>query len=471
MKQEILRLDNIGKISNQAMSCCISFSLYLGETLCVFTDDIPTKLFLLNLFQGSIHPDFGSLYISDQSCIIESVDCAHARGLYYVCENQLVPTMNVAHNLFMTDDRFYHFLILNNNAVHESAASLLKEFSLTHIHTKASVASLSALDQYLVSILHAVAAGARIIVLDYSCCNLIQPIEIRKMQNFINLLKEKSISILCFSSDWKVIFQSFNRFAVIQHGVVTQISNLTHIPPALPIHNHPYFPHTCHNPVERTVVLECKNYQYGQSDKSLFLNFSLQKGEILGIHDSKDLLITSLHPFCQNPPAKLESVLLNGKPYTAPTCTKRKIVFLHNGYNGNRIFLNMNLYDNIGLLLGKPQYNLIGYRNTRIRNHIVNTALKKLHAEDLIQKYGTKHTLYGMNSKEQYIVEIARWLCIHPEVFVFLVPYNAYENLSEFRLKDLLETLQKSGSSILVISCDQKILTKFCTRVICPSDI
>ena len=74
-----------------------------------------------------------------------------------------------------------------------------------------------------------------------------------------------------------------------------------------------------------------------------------------------------------------------------------------------------------------------------------------------------------MDSIDQYMVNIAKWLFVHPEVFVFLLPQNTQENLSEFHFKSLLEALLKSGCAVIVISFDQEILSKLCTRVISPT--
>lgn len=470
MRQEILRLDNVGQSVGQELNYCISFTLYRGEALCVFTEDIAAKAFLLDLFQGNLHPDFGSIYVNDLPCTIDSLDCAHAKGLYYVGENQLIPSMSVAHNLLMTDRSFYHLSLLNNRALQESTACLLKDHCLSHIHPKAIVSSLSPLDQYLLAIIHAVVGGAQIIVLDYPCYNLVQPKDIRKMQNFIGLLNKRGISVLFFSSDWKIIFQSFNRYAVIQHGVVTNVSNVTKIPPELPRHNAFYSSHAFHAPVEDTAVLKCRNYQYGQYHKSYELNFTLHKGEVLGIHDIQDQLITAWIPHCQypNPTTYPNPVLLKKGTHGAIADAPQTIAFIYSGYKGSRIFLNMSLYDNVTLLADKPQYNFLGLRNARIRRHIAHTALQALHAEDLILKYDAKPDLSGMNYEEQCIVEIAKWICIRPEIFVFLIPQSAYQSLSEYRFKALLGSLQKSGCSILVVSCSQDLLTKLCTRLTYP---
>ena len=63
MQHEVLRLTHIGRAVDNQMINDISFTLYAQEALCILTEDIETKNFLLDFLQGDISSDQGiSLY-------------------------------------------------------------------------------------------------------------------------------------------------------------------------------------------------------------------------------------------------------------------------------------------------------------------------------------------------------------------------------------------------------------------------
>ena len=470
MKYECLRVASIGKRSESKIQNCISFSLFRGEALCIITEDLDTKFFLLDVLMGKTMPDRGAIYIEDRFCVLNSIENAHSKGLYYVCEAQLIPNMNIAHNLFMTDDKFYNVLsVLDNRSIHQAAAELLKEFSLCGIKTSALSSSLSPIDRYLLSVLRAVAANAKVIILDNPYFNICHPEDVRKVQCMVSVLRQKRISVLWFTSKWEPIFQNFDRFAVISSGVVTQVSPVTTIPPAIPEKNLLRFRHSLCRFSDMPVVLECRNFSYQKHEQKCHLSFKLHAGEILGIHHVNDGLAAAFSAFSEGMNFNDGNFFLEGGLYQPEVEERRQIVFLYSGYSTTRIFSDMSLYDNVALLVNKPVYNVAGLMNKRIRNLIARTTLESLHAQKLITQYGNQRNLRGMNRRDQFIVETAKWLCTHPKVFIFINPHDTYDTLPESQFQTLLETLRSLGLSILVISGSEESLLKLCTRVISVS--
>ena len=99
MRHEVLRLDHIGRSVNNQIINDISLTLYRQEALCVLTEDIDTKNFLLDYFQGHIRADQGNLYINDNPKFLFDLEQARQAGIYVVEENQLISSLNVADNL------------------------------------------------------------------------------------------------------------------------------------------------------------------------------------------------------------------------------------------------------------------------------------------------------------------------------------------------------------------------------------
>lgn len=455
MRSEILRLEQIGKITNGQLIHSISFSLYRAEALCVITEDLDAKLYLLEILQGVSMHEHGTLYVNDRLARFYSPENALAAGLSYVTERQLIFSMDVAHNLYMTDPSFYTRSILNKQALHQSAQLLLEEFSLDYIRTSSLVRSLSEFHRYLLSILHAVASGARIIILD-TPYRVYPPSEIKKLQHVINVLRQKGVSVLCFTNKWDALYQNFDRYAVIKNGVVTKLAPLESLPPMdFPHHRYQWRAADENSPV--ILVYE---------DPSHSSPLVLREGEILGIYGSNTLLEALISGLLSGDTVPVKNLLMYGKPYDMNLSRKNHIAFIYATEDKLRVFPQMNLFDNVTLLIDKPIYNLFGIRNKRIRNHIAASMLKSIHGEHLITEFGDKPNIKDIGSLDRLKVEIAKWLCVRPKVFIFVNPHNIYDNLTESDFHTLLDDLHTLGISILILSASEENLSGLCTRVI-----
>ena len=107
MIREILRLEHISKVSQKQRTCDISFSLRKGESLCILTEDIDTKNFLLEFLGGESVSESGNFFLRDKEVRSYSREIARLEGVCVLTENRLIGSMSVAHNLLMTDPASY----------------------------------------------------------------------------------------------------------------------------------------------------------------------------------------------------------------------------------------------------------------------------------------------------------------------------------------------------------------------------
>lgn len=460
MFYEILRLLHIGRKNDGQAVNDISFNLCRQEALCFLTEDIETKNFLFSLFRGETQPDHGNLLLHDKPRFFCHLEDAHEAGIYIADEHLLVPGMSVAHNLFMTDDAFYkNHQFLSNSHMYEAAEKLLKLYRLPHIQPHRRISELPFFDRYLLSILHTLTQGAEIVILDTSVYLPATPQETKLLQHVVTVLKEQGLSLLWFSNKWNPIFQNFDRYGVIQDGVVTQLAPLTTIPPYIPEPNFMEYE-------LRRRSIDSRSGKKLVSFQSAHFSFSLHEGEILGLLDP---LQYSMEFFCERPHGKLLSsavIEFNGKVYQGNLPPAGQAAYITPSTRESRIFPQMNLYDNVTLLLNQPMYNCMGYVNRRIRNHMTAAALESVGASDIFQKYQKKENLAGSSVQEQFLIEIAKWVCLKPKLFVFCNSNSVYNNLSAQRFSQLLERLRSLGITILLISASEENLQKFCTRII-----
>lgn len=459
MFYEILRLHHIGYKNGGQTVSDISFNLFRQEALCILTEDIETKSFLFSLFSGEKLPDQGKLLLRDRPHLFHQLEDAHAAGIYIADEHLLIPSMSVAHNLFMTADAFYkkhHFL--NNSHMETATRHLLELYHLSHIHPRRRVSDLPLFDRYLLSILLTTTQSAKIIILDTASYLPATPQETKLIQHVIATLKKQGISLLFFSNKWSPTFQNFDRYCVIQDGVVTQLAPLTAIPPYIPDPNFMEYELRCNpnNKMSRKLAFF----------QNTHFNFTLYEGEILGLCDPLKHSVHIFQPLSASSyriPAIIE---FNGKVYQNCLPPAGEIACITPSPRKSRIFPQMNLYDNVTLLLKQPMYNCLGHVNRRIRNHMTAAALESIGASDIFKKYQKKKNLTEMKISEQFLTEIAKWVCLRPKLFVFCNSNSLYNSLPTQQFSQLLERLQALGITTLLISASEEDLQKFCTRII-----
>jgi ABC-type sugar transport system ATPase subunit len=460
MFYEILRLHHIGRRSDGQVINDISFNLLCQEALCILTEDIETKNFLFSLFRGETKPDQGKLLLHDKPCLFHQLEDVHAAGIYIADEHLLVPGMSVAHNLFMTDDTFYeNHQFLNNSRMDDAARKLLKHYRLSHIPPHRRICELPFFDRYLLSILHTLTLGAKIVILDTSIYLPATPQETKLLQHVVSALKEQGLSLLWFSNKWNPIFQNFDRYGVIQDGVVTQLAPLSSIPPYIPEPNFMEYElrrHSINGQTGKKLVF----FQNGSFD------FTLYEGEILGLCDPLQRSADFFHEISHGNPHMPSIIDYNGKIYRGSLPPPGKTAYIMPSARESRIFPQMTLYDNVTLLLKTPMYNCLGHVNRRIRNHMTQAALKSIGASDIFLKYRKKKDLAGSSTQEQFLIEIAKWVCLKPKLFVFCNSASVYNSLSAQRFSQFLERLRPLGITILLISSSEENLQKFCTRII-----
>ena len=466
MRYEILRLEHINFKGPSQNISDISFCVYQGECLCILTEDFVTKNNLLDFFQAKAPSADGVLYIFDHQESVRNLMQAHRKGIYVVNDNQLVDSMSVAHNLYMANDAYYTAAgFQKESRMTKDAYELLKQFEIETINPSAAVNTLTVFNKYLLSILHAYANGAKLIIMDTPSESIKEPAEIKKLQRIVLLLKDKGISFLWFSYKWHPLFQEFDRFGVIKNGVVTQISKIVSIPPLMP---EQMLFNSITNPDKAPVntmepLLQCTNIP-GRLPPYREISFSLYKDEILGIYDTEHVLKQFFLTLSEAMLPPVGSVILNQKQYYPNFHLKGQIAFITEKDNSNRVFTDMNLYDNVTILLDHPMYDSFGFINNRIRNHMAKTALSSIHADYLIEKYGDKERLDSICIRDQFVIEISKWLCLHPKAFVFIEPHCIYNYLTEKNFIDILNDIKDLGISAVIISEVEETISNICTR-------
>lgn len=473
MRTEILRLEHISKCLNSyTVLNGISFNLYRGEAICVITEELDVKNCMIDYLCGITTCDLGTMYLNDKKIILDSLTNAHSKGIFYVNESQMIETMNVENNLFCTFNDYYSLGLINHRKMHIAAKDILEKYHLSYISPLDRLSSLSHADIYLLSILHAVVSGVKILILD-NTYNFYAEQKIQQLQTLLLQLKKEGISILLITNKWDPQLHIFDRISLIKNGVTTQTIESTEnaVTKFLPsVTLSPLLNTASSSPGPKgTLLFEAQNIVEADRPQMYPINFQVYENEILGLCDIDWKMGKLLKKILTGQVDYRGDFLVRQSPETLndeSTLIKHHIAMVSNNDYKQKIFTNLDIYDNITLLFNKPMFNKAGLLNRRIRNHIARHITELIHSEYLLSKYRSKKQLSTMNMQDQARVEIAKWLCINPKLFIFFKPYDSFQDLTLYEFKSILKDIKAQGITIVIVSMNKSYLMELCGRIV-----
>ena len=137
-----------------------------------------------------------------------------------------------------------------------------------------------------------------------------------------------------------------------------------------------------------------------------------------------------------------------------------------NDYKEDKIYKDMSLVDNITYLAQDKISNSLGIINKRLQQHMAYYSLELIHSEYLMEKYKTRKNLKGITLIDQMRVITAKWLCVTPQVFIYVNPFVILDESTIQEFREILQDLTKLKISVIIMSVNRMWLEQICDRVI-----
>ncbi len=468
MNYEYMRLDSLGAKSLDQAPLCLSFSIYQSEKLCILSQDMTASMFLLDLLGGA-RPSFrGHLYVCNRNIASPSLHILQEKGIYVIKSADLLlfETLNLADNIFfhhMPQNRFSGDIAFQK--LYAQTALLLEEYGLSDLKPTMPLHSLSFHQRLFVCCLRCVVDGARVIIMNAPFFKAHSPAEIRHMQNFFHILQKNQISIVCISPHWHMIYQGFDRYALLERGVITKIASLNRLPDQNPTFSFAADRQTSQPIHPSEMVLECRDLPLTLLGRHYFLNLQLRPQEILGILD-QHLLLEQLAAYFASPQGSGQHIFIKGKPWKAYSSPGQALAFLRMGAEEQEIYENLSLCDNITLMLKEPLYNRLGFPNGRIQRHLSENILRNLGKADLWQKYHSRSCLQAtLPATERFYIRLASRLVLKPQFLVLYLPEHRVPVLSQEETNALTDRLHQLGFALILMTANPSLLPPQCRRM------
>ncbi|MFO0992780.1 MAG: sugar ABC transporter ATP-binding protein [Hyphomicrobiales bacterium] len=199
----------------------VSFTLHRGEVHALLGENGAGKSTLTKMIAGVVQPTAGEIWIDGARAEFRSPSEALKRGIAMVYqETSLVPSLTVAQNIYLTDDKRFHRL----RGIYIAGQQFLQSLNFP-VDPTATVLSLGAGQKQMVEIARAVHHNAQVIIFDEPTATL-TPEEKHQFFSLVKRLKLRGVSIIFISHALEEALAIADRITVMRDGehVVTDVT-------------------------------------------------------------------------------------------------------------------------------------------------------------------------------------------------------------------------------------------------------
>lgn len=212
--KSILEMRGITKMYGKAAAVeGVNFDLMEGEVHAVLGENGAGKSTLTKMMAGVVQPTSGEMLFDGAPIHIKSPAEAVRIGIAMVFqETSLVPSMTVAQNLFLGNEKFFNRI----RGVNISAQQFMQSLSFDVDPTQ-MVSSLGAAKKQMVEIARAMLLDARVVVFDEPTATL-TPEEKRHFFELVKTLKDHGVAVIFISHALEEALEISNRITILRDG-------------------------------------------------------------------------------------------------------------------------------------------------------------------------------------------------------------------------------------------------------------
>lgn len=464
----ILKMENIRKEFPGVVALDnISLDLKEGEVHALLGENGAGKSTLIKVLAGIHQPDGGVIYIDGEKAEIKTVqDAQHYRISVIHQELCLAGNMTVTENIFLGRMEADRFGMVKDRELNQKARKIMNTFGLDEIEPTQKVRNLTTAQQQMVEIAKALSMDARIIVMDEPTSSLSNK-EVKKLFDFIWLLKQKKISIIYISHRLEEIFEICDTITVIRDGEyigsmpVKETNNEQLMSMMVGREFKNVFPEKDWNQGKEIFRVENLSSPYRLKD----INFELHENEVLGFYGLVGSGRTEIMRMIFGvDPIENGKIIMEGKELSI-TCPKEAInagiALCPESRKDEGLILIKDIDYNITISIMKEL--IRGIKLNRKKNdEIVHNYCSKLR----IKTPSYKQKVRNLSGGNQQKVVLAKWLATRPKVLILDEPTRGIDVGAKQEIYQLIKELAGTGIGILLISSELPEIINLSHRVL-----
>ncbi len=466
--QKLLSVQNINKsFFGVNVLKDVNFDLHAGEVHVLLGENGAGKSTLIKIVSGAYTLDAGEIFIENEDVDPHSYTPKEAndRGIVTIYQNfHLVPHLRVAENIALSNFPVEHGVIAWKSVLHK-AREVLANIDFP-IDPRLKVQELSVSEKQMLEIAIALSKHAKILIMDEPTAAISKK-ETETLFTVIHDLKKKGIGIIYISHKLEELRQIGDRITILRDGYNVETVDAKKI--ALNKIVQLMTGHEIRRTQKSREFFQQETFaefhQLSSPDVFQGINFSIKKGEILGltglVGSGKTELarvifgIDTLHQ---------GDILINAEKarFTSPQDAIRfGIGYLPEDRDVDGLCLNMGVKDNISLVfLAKLQAWLFSNRKEKT---LVNTFVDNLRIKTPNIAQYVKYLSGGNKQK----VVFAKWLAADCQLLILDEPTIGIDVGAREEIYELIHQFVKDYQrSVLFISSDINEILNIADRIL-----
>ncbi|MFT3887752.1 MAG: sugar ABC transporter ATP-binding protein [Arachnia sp.] len=445
----------------------VDFDIYPGEVHCLAGENGSGKSTMIKVISGVYQPTAGQVTMNGKTYSKLTPIEAIQNGVQVIYQDfSVFPNLTVMENLALTGEVSNGRKLVNWKRFRQIAQEAIAKINFK-VDLDARVGDLSVADKQLVAICRALLTDTKLLIMDEPTTALTHR-EVEALFKVVADLQSRGIAILFVSHKLEEVFEISERFTIIRNGklVVTTVpAELDRKKFAQYMTGRDYDESSTAPTGERgDAVLEAKGL--GLKDALYDINFTLHKGEVLGItgllgSGRTELALTLFGVFG----ADEGEIRVGGKPVVLKgikDAISNGIAYVPEDRLTEGLMLQRSIADNIVISELDQLSNAVGILDDKRRAQEVEFRVDEMKIATA-NPYNAVSTLSGGNQQR---VVLAKWLATNPDILILNGPTVGVDIGSKRVIHEILNELANRGMGIIVITDDIPELLTVSNRVL-----
>ena len=445
----------------------VDFDIYPGEVHCLAGENGSGKSTMIKVISGVYQPSEGEIVMDGKSYSKLTPIEAIQNGVQVIYQDfSVFPNLTVMENLALTGEVSAGRKLVNWRKFRQIAEEAIAKIDFT-VDLDARVGDLSVADKQLVAICRALLTDTKLLIMDEPTTALTHR-EVEALFKVVADLQARGIAILFVSHKLEEVFEISERFTIIRNGKLV----ITTVPEELDRKKFAQYmtgrdydeSSTAPTGEPGEPVLEARGL--GLKDALYDINFTLHKGEVLGItgllgSGRTELALTLFGVF----PADDGEILVGGKPVVLKgigDAIDNGIAYVPEDRLTEGLMLQRSIADNIVISELDNLSNRVGVLDDKRRAAEVELRVEEMKIATA-NPYNAVSTLSGGNQQR---VVLAKWLATNPDILILNGPTVGVDIGSKRVIHLILNDLASRGMGIIVITDDIPELLTVSNRIL-----
>jgi len=446
----------------------VSLDLRKGEVHALIGENGAGKSTLMNIIAGAFHSDQGEMNIDGKDYLPATPLDARRNGIALIHQElSLCPHLTVAENILMGMESA-KFGWLDRTDLTNRTNDVLKTFHHPDIRPDKRVSDLSVAARQIVEICRAIAAQAKIILMDEPTSSL-QRNDVAQLFSLIRSLRDDGISVIYISHFLEEVRQIADKYTVLRDGrsvASGDIATATDdelIAKMVGRSQEKLFPErpprNDSKPPE--VALRVKNLSAPPLLKEA--SFELHRGEILGIAglmgSGRTQLLRTIFGLEETDSGEI-AIETSSKRATPRMRLIQGLGYLSEDRKGEGLTLNQSVADNVTAtrFSACSRWGWIDLRRQRQQTEKLINALK-------IKTHGARQAVGALSGGNQQKVVVARLLHQEAEVLLLDEPTRGIDIGSKAQVYETIAECAAQNKAVLMVSSYLPELFGMCDRL------